>query len=116
MGIVFGIQVYSSFESESVAKTGMVPMPNLSKDEYLGGHAVMIVGYNDHMNCFIVRNSWGSSWGDHGYFYLPYSYVSNPNFSSDFHVVQHVEDTSSSSKVLKTNVENLNQLIHSSLV
>ena len=36
------------------------------------GHAVVIVGYNDDDQCFIVRNSWGTNWGDQGYFYYPY--------------------------------------------
>jgi hypothetical protein len=46
----------------------------------LGGHAVPIVGYiNDSSQpgggVFIVQNSWGTPWGNHGYFYLPYSVI-----------------------------------------
>lgn len=79
--VVIGISVYESFESEEVAKTGIVPMPSPS-EELLGGHAVLVVGY-EH-NRFIVRNSWGTSWGDRGYFYLPEEYLSDPKLSSDF--------------------------------
>jgi len=43
---VVGISVYQSFESASVAITGIVPMPN-PKDQCLGGHAVICIGYDD---------------------------------------------------------------------
>jgi len=72
--VVIGIQVYESFESDAVAKSGIVPMPNVNREKAFGGHAVLVVGYNDTKSQFIVRNSWGQSWGERGYCYLPYSY------------------------------------------
>jgi C1A family cysteine protease len=80
---IFGFNVYSSFESNQVTTTGYVPMPS-SNDRYLGGHAVEAVGYDDKNEWFIVRNSWGTEWGDHGYFYMPYDYISSVNLSNDF--------------------------------
>ena len=80
---ILGIDVYDSFETVYVEKTGMVPMPNLKKDSLLGGHAVVCVGYDDSIQRFIMRNSWGPKWGDKGYFYLPYAYLTNINLSSD---------------------------------
>jgi len=79
---VVGIAVYSSFESVKVAKTGMVPMPTV-KDTLLGGHAIVCVGYDDSKQVWIMRNSWGTSWGDKGYFYLPYLYLLDSSLSSD---------------------------------
>ena len=79
---VVGFMVYNSFESNSVARTGMVPMPTPA-DQPLGGHAVLVCGYDDARQVWIVRNSWGASWGDKGYFYLPYNYLTNPTLSSD---------------------------------
>ena len=38
-----------------------------------GGHAVLIVGWNDSDNAFIVKNSWGTWWGESGYFKIAYS-------------------------------------------
>lgn len=85
--ITFGFLVYSSFVSSTVARTGIVPIPKRG-EQLLGGHAVTIVGYNDAKQWFIVRNSWGSAWGDKGYFYMPYGYVSNTRYSWDFWSIQ----------------------------
>lgn len=71
---VFGFAVYESFETQRVAKTGVVAMPK--KDErLLGGHAVMAVGYDQKARRFLVRNSWGKGWGQAGYFTMPFEYL-----------------------------------------
>lgn len=72
MPVVFAIAVFNSI-SETKAD-GVIPMPR-ENEEMVGGHAILCVGYNDAKRQFIVRNSWGSDWGDHGYGYLPYDYV-----------------------------------------
>lgn len=81
--VVFGFSVYSRFESAAVAQSGMVPMPG-STERLLGGHAVVAVGYDDKLRLVTVRNSWGDTWGDKGYCYMPYGYFSSPDLSSDF--------------------------------
>jgi C1A family cysteine protease len=86
----FGFTVYESMMSAEVAKTGIVPMPKLT-ESVLGGHAVMAVGYDDSKNALIVRNSWGTSWGLNGYFYLPYGFVEQPNLSADYWTIRLVE-------------------------
>jgi len=90
--VVIGFDVYSSFESQSVANTGMMPYPNTRTEQLLGGHCVLLVGYNNNTQRFIVRNSWGTSWGDRGYFYMPYQVIQNTNMSSDFWVIKTVSD------------------------
>lgn len=86
---VFGFTVYESFESQEVAKTGVVPMP-APGEQVLGGHAVMAVGYDDSAQTFLVRNSWGTGWGQDGYFTMPYAYLTTQALSSDFWTIRIV--------------------------
>ena len=78
---VFGFTVYESFNH--VGSNGKVNMP-LPDERALGGHAVCAVGYDMKREVFIVRNSWGALWGDKGYFYMPFDYLSDKNLSDDF--------------------------------
>lgn len=85
---VFGFTVYESFYK--VDKTGMMTMPDKTEKAH-GGHAVMAIGYDDAKNAVIVRNSWGTGWGDKGYFYMPYAYIDNNNLCDDFWTLRKVE-------------------------
>ena len=87
--ILLGFPVYNSIWDPEVAKTGRVPIPSES-DQWIGGHAVMMVGYDDAEQAFIVQNSWGSGWGQDGRFFLPYDYVSRCAKDSDFWTVRSV--------------------------
>ncbi|CAF2695871.1 unnamed protein product [Rotaria sp. Silwood2] len=79
----FGLELLSSFDKAT--KTGIVPMPNPSDSnrESHGSHAMLAVGYSDQSRAFIVRNSWGEDWGDKGYCYIPYDYMTNSDFCFD---------------------------------
>lgn len=81
--VVFGFAVYESFMD---ARSGVIPFPVLKgvkREQLLGGHAVVAVGYNDNRpyggsiqgrGVVICRNSWGPQWGAEGYFFLPYPF------------------------------------------
>lgn len=88
--IVGGISIYESFEAESVAKTGIIPLPKKG-ESLLGGHCVSFFGYSDRYRFFIGMNSWGENWANKGYFYIPYSYITNRQLASDFWVIKLVE-------------------------
>ena len=88
--IIIGIAIFESFESDAVAKTGIVPMPKTT-EKCLGGHCMLICGFCDQKQQFIVRNSWGTSWGDKGYCYIPYSYLTNPQLGSDYWIIKSVK-------------------------
>lgn len=86
---VFGFTVYESFESEPVAKTGIVPMP-ASGEAVQGGHCVAAVGFDDSERAFIIRNSWGTGWGIKGYCLMPYEYLLNSQLASNFWTIRSV--------------------------
>lgn len=78
---VFGFTVYQSFMN--IGSNGVMPMPKAG-EQVIGGHAVFVVGYDDNKQSLIVRNSWGTSWGDNGYFYMPYAYFTSDNVDGIF--------------------------------
>jgi len=84
---VFGFTVYNSW-TDTVPT--VVPLPS-AVDTVTGGHAVLVVGYDNSTSLFKFRNSWGPNVGDAGYFYIPYSYVTNPDLSNDFWVINAVK-------------------------
>lgn len=69
--VILGIYAYESFRN--VNKTGIVKMPGL-EEKMIGGHCVLAVGYFDDTKTVLCKNSWGTSWGNKGYFTLPYDY------------------------------------------
>ncbi len=119
---IFGFNVASSFESFSVSRTGIVPMPKAG-ETVVGGHCMEVLGYIDAngqsvmstaakgsavghairlitglrsfgvkapTNVFICRNSWGTSWGDGGYCYVPYAFLTDSKWCEDFWTVRVV--------------------------
>ena len=89
--VTIGFNVYSSFTSSAVARTGMMPYPNTRTEQLLGGHAVLLVGYNKSTNMFIARNSWGKYWGQGGYFYMPFQVIKNTAMSNDFWIIKSIQ-------------------------
>jgi len=85
--IVFGMTIYTTFESDEVEASGFVPMPNCDIEECLGGHALLIVGYNHITRMLKIRNSWGPEWGDKGYFYVSIDYILDRDLADDFWTV-----------------------------
>lgn len=90
--VLMGFTVYESFESDQVARTGIVPMPTRN-EKVLGGHAVVIVGYDQRRpanQTWKLRNSWGTTWGDHGYFYVSDEFMFS-ELCSDFRTIRASE-------------------------
>jgi C1A family cysteine protease len=88
--VVIGISLYDSFESDAVAKTGVLPMPDLHKEKMIGGHCMYAVGYGQHKGTFTVRNSWADDWGDHGDCYIPEAYLGSLKFGSDYWLIRGI--------------------------
>lgn len=83
---VFGFNVYYSFHDYGNQKSGVMSIPTYHEKarEPVGRHAVMAVGYDDTKKCVIVQNSWGVGWGDKGYFYMPYEFITDSKMCYDF--------------------------------
>lgn len=73
--VALGILICDSF---LIAPGGVIPLP-LPNQAFIDGHALLVAGYEDGAAAdeghFILRNSWGDTWGDNGYGYLPYAYL-----------------------------------------
>ena len=80
--VTFGMIVDQDYMA--VAQDGLIDMPK-SKRAGEGGHAQLIVGYDDRLQRWIVRNSWGTDWADNGYCYVPFSYL-DASGANDFWV------------------------------
>jgi C1A family cysteine protease len=87
---VFGFTVFSSWYNTDPTPT-IIPMPQ-ANDSIVGGHAVLCVGYDNSKNLFKIRNSWGPSEGDNGYFYMPYAYLTSSDLADDFWVINSVAE------------------------
>lgn len=87
--VIFGFAVYSYFESAEMSKNAVLELPKPG-ESMLGGHAVLIVGYDDATRRFTVRNSWSANWGDNGHFYMAYDYVTNSSLADDFWVLEQI--------------------------
>lgn len=90
--VLFGFTCYPSLESKQTSATGDVPYPSTPDIHSgpIGGHCVLIVGYDDVRQVFIIRNSWGTQWGKSGYGTMPYKYVLSSDLSSDFWIITKV--------------------------
>ena len=86
---ILGFAVFESFEGPEVRRTGRVMMPRQG-ERVIGGHAVLAVGYVERERRFIVRNSWGPTFGMDGYFTMPYRYVLDRRLAADFWTIRMV--------------------------
>ncbi len=81
---MFGFTVYNSISQAN--NSGRIPFP-ADGDGVIGGHAIVAVGFDDALKiknepngpettgALLIRNSWGTTWGESGYGWLPYECV-----------------------------------------
>jgi len=92
--IAFGFTVSESFEN--IGSDGIMPIPKPG-EEILGGHAVLCCGYNDTMTAngltgyLYVRNSWGPSFAQNGYFWMSYEFLTPANANDCWIISKNVE-------------------------
>jgi hypothetical protein len=79
--VEIGLFVYDSFMS---AQKGWIPVPNKKLEKNQGGHAIALVGVGPYdvkqpqKNFYKFINSWGATWGDKGFGFLPEDFLKDP--------------------------------------
>ncbi len=89
--ILLGMELYESSGSKEALESGNIPIPNTDSEEYLGGHCVLLVGYDDINQIFCFLNSWGDDVGDNGYFYVAYDYLLDNKLATDFWTIRYFD-------------------------
>lgn len=89
----FGFKLYESFHCDENEKEGLLPMPSAQEIESNKRtlHGVLAVGYDDTTQCITVLNSWGDTFGDKGYFYMPYKFITDPELAMNFWKIEEVQ-------------------------
>lgn len=85
--VIFGACIDQNFESYYTNNIGgfkVIRTPDPNNAPWT--HCLLIVGWDDDLEVFLVRNSWGygpQGWGENGYCRMPYAYIQNPNLCFD---------------------------------
>lgn len=98
---IFSLALFTSFDR--AGRRGRVSTPNPESEaerEEHSRHAMLCVGYSDTRQVFIVRNSWGADWGDEGYCYIPYAYMTDPEYCRSCWTIRAVTDLDFSTGIL----------------
>jgi C1A family cysteine protease len=106
--IIFGTRLFNSFDENIRGRVAMPKSSELSRKDH-GAHAMLCVGYSEKDQLFIVRNSWGTDWGDKGYCYMPYSYLMNEKLNlNDSWMIRQLADFKGSTDDIIHEEENYN--------
>ena len=87
--VAISLKIFNSFGN---GKNGFIYRPTsaeIQSNEF-GNHAMIICGYSDNEKVFLVRNSWGNSFGDKGYCYIPYSYINDDNLMNGAFIITEI--------------------------
>ncbi len=87
--VTIGLVMFAECEPNET-NDGHFPVPNKSGPRR-GGHAILIIGYDDPQERFLIRNSWGKHWGDGGFGTLPYAYALDSDLSDSTWTIRYRE-------------------------
>lgn len=101
--VAVSLSLCNSFTS--ACSGGYVPMPTQEEIEALESmsdeekprhsrHAMVVVGYSNELRRFILRNSWGTDWGDNGYCYVPYEYMDHEKLCVSASILTEIDSLS----------------------
>ncbi len=85
-----GFRLFQSLATPKIKATGDIPAPTEQQLKSLpnNGHCVLVIGYDDAQQHWLIRNSYGPDWGKGGYGTLPYRYVTTPKLCADMWTVR----------------------------
>ena len=98
------LKLFNSFKPD---QNGFIFRPTddeLNSEEF-GWHAMVICGFSEKQKVYVVRNSWGVSWGDDGYCYIPFSYVEDPELCRQACIIAGVSCSQFGSQEISKDVE-----------
>jgi C1A family cysteine protease len=90
--VIFATTVYEDFEKRENIRRGILDFPASDNARVLGGHAMLLVGYNRNKGVAIYRNSWGRVYGMQGYGTVSKAFLLSKNVR-DLWIVKHVPNT-----------------------
>jgi hypothetical protein len=67
--VIIGMKVLKNFHA---AKGVKYWRPEIGNKTFIGGHALVVVGYDEFRGAFQVMNSWGKEWGEQGFIWIKY--------------------------------------------
>lgn len=90
--VIISLKLYDSF-SDGIK--GFVPRPSADERRHdkHGNHCMVICGYSNEEKVYIVRNSWGKSFGDEGYCYIPFSYIDDSQFLNQAAIISEIAES-----------------------
>lgn len=80
--IIVGIRLFDGVNDPRTKFTGAIELPEHG-ERFIGGHAMLVDGYDWTREVFFGWNSWGGSWGASGRFTLPFAYLTKPSLTQD---------------------------------
>ncbi len=86
---VGGFAVPESIYSRETEQSGIIAYPK-PDEGFVGGHAVLFIGYDEDAKLLKFQNSWGVNWGMQGFGFLPYAYVED-YLADDFWTIRKAE-------------------------
>jgi C1A family cysteine protease len=79
--VVFGFKVFEGFNTLNYTKDHILEIPRPG-EQPIGGHAMMMAGYDLDRQLVLCRNSFGPDWCMGGYCWIPFEYIRNEAFDS----------------------------------
>ncbi len=91
--VLCGIKLFDSVYTDEVRNSGIIKYCE-EYDKILGGHCIILIGFDDDKKYYKFINSWGPKWGDNGFGYLPYDYIKNIRLSNEFYIIKNISNPS----------------------